>query len=91
MSARVHDFFFDGEKKNIRRVRAVNMTAIVVGMHWNDWFQSGKPAHEGGPPQEGSFHFASRFTGERTISAKNYNEWCLCHEGSCILSPSTNL
>ena len=39
--------------------------------------QSGKPAHEG------SFHFASRFTGERTISAKNYND---VYEGSCILS-----
>ena len=45
-------------------------------------YQSGKPAHEG------SFHFASRFTGEKTISAKNYND---VYEGSCILSPSTNL
>ena len=27
-----------------------------------------------GPPQEGSFHFASRFTEERTIIAKSDND-----------------
>ena len=31
----------------------------------------------GGPPHEGSFHFASRFPGERTISAKNYKNYKL--------------
>ena len=52
-------------------------------------YQYGKPAHEGDPPQkgdrpphegdrgptqEGTFHFASRFTGERTKTAKSDND-----------------
>ena len=40
------------------------------------------------PPQEVFFHFASRFTEERTKIAKSDND---VYEGSCVLSPCTNL
>ena len=61
--------------------------------------QYGKPAHEGGSPSRGGpspswggpgpplkrffFHFASRFTEERTIIAKSDND---VYEGTCVLS-----
>ena len=48
-----------------------------------------RPPHEGDRgAQEGSFHFASQFTGERTKTAKSDND---VYEGSCVLSPCTNL
>ena len=50
-----------------------------------------RPLHElgtRGRPQEGTFHFASHFTWERTIIAKSDND---VYEGSCVLSPCTNL
>ena len=51
---------------------------------------------EGGSPSKGGlspsksffFHFASRFTEERTKIAKSDND---VYEGSCVLSPCTNL
>ena len=41
----------------------------------------------GVPPHEGSFHFASRFTGERTISVKNYNDVYMKVHVSSLLPP----